>query len=61
MKLKKILYNTASILNFTASKLSDIEAITSGNPKRIYKRISNKAKNKIIYRVANEVSRKITK
>lgn len=61
MKLKKILYNTASILNFTASKISDFEAITSGKPQRVYKRFSNKAKNKVIYKIANEVSRKITK
>lgn len=61
MRLKKILYTTASILNFTASRISDYEAITSGKPKRVFKRFSNKAKNKLIYKIANEVSRKITK
>jgi hypothetical protein len=60
-KLRKNLYNISKVINKTASILGDIEAITSGSPKKVVKRMSNKTKNKMIYKTANKISRKVTK
>lgn len=61
MKLRKNLYKVSKTINKIANTLGDVEAFTSGSPKKIYKRVSNKAKNKIIYKAANKISNKITR
>lgn len=61
MKIRKLLYTTANKMQKTANILGDIEVLLSGDPKKIYKKTSNRYKNKVVYDTANKISRKITK
>lgn len=61
MKLKNKLYKTSRKLNKAAGVLGDIEAIVSMSPKKIFNRFTNKAKNKVIYKTANKISKKTNK
>lgn len=61
MKIRSFLYDTADKMQKVAGIIGDVETLLSGNPKKIVRRIGNKSKNKIIYRTANNISRKVTK
>lgn len=61
MSVRKNLYTISRKINQVANIMGDIEALVSGSPKKIVKRASNKTKNKMIYKTANKVSRKVTK
>ena len=61
MKLRKMLYNTSRNLNKVASFLGDVEAIASGNPKKIVKRTRNKATSKTVYKIANKINKTLNK
>lgn len=61
MSLRNTLYKTSRKLNKVASILGDLDALTSGSPKKIVKRVFNKNKNKFIYKTANKISKKTNK
>ena len=59
MSIKNSLYDLSRILNKSASIINDIETLASGDTRRIKRRVKSKAKNKLVYGVANKVSKKL--
>ena len=59
MSIKNSLYDLSRILNKSASIINDIETLTSGDTRRIKRRVKSKAKNKLVYGVENKVSKKL--
>lgn len=59
--IRKALYKVSRGSGAAASKLADVDAILSANPKKIARRIKSKTSNKFIYKTANKISKKINK
>lgn len=60
-KFKRTLYNISRFTGKASLILADVEAVASLDSKKIKKRLGNKVKNKMIYRTANKIGRRLNK
>lgn len=56
-KVKKTLFDITRATGKAATLVHDIDILTSGDPKKIFKR----AKSKVIYKTANKIARELSK
>ena len=60
-KFKRTLYNISRLTGKASSILADVEAVASLDSKKIKKRLGNKVKNKMLYKTANKIGRRLNK